>query len=373
MAILIGKKHKAKSHIWLYILAFFILFFVLLRILIPSIVVGLANKRMAKESPYFAFHIDDIDLKIIKGQYVVKGISGKIKSNGENFLNVESVTANIPWKEIFDGLIVTDVYVNKFHVAASQVLLNQAKLEGERLKKEYPPEEKAEEKESKLRIRSLTVNNSDVLIHDFMSFKGEEQRKVTDIKVLATNLTPTNSQPETNFKVGANVFGPAPLVVDGKAMLKKQPPEWDANIQLKNFELSSINPFIREKLQAYIQQGKLDNYVEVKSTGGMIEGYEKPFVSKLRMETPKGGFKFTGAAAKTGGNLVKVLLTDSEGKTLATKVPFTFKDKLDYEILPALTKAIEHKAKQNIQPGIENEFSLEGGETMQAEEARKNN
>lgn len=366
----IGKRKKAKSHILLMILAFFILCFVAIRFLIPTMMVTLANRQLAKESPYFAFHIDDIDLKIFRGQYVVEGITGKIKATGENFLKVESVTANVPWKEIFNGLIVTDVLVNRFHVAASQNLLDQAKLEMARLKKEYPPKEKKEEKESKFRLRSFTVNDSDVLIHDFMSFKGKEQQKVTNIKVKAMNLTPTAAQPETTFKVGANVFGPSPLIVDGKALLKKTPPEWDANIQLKEFDLSTINPFLREKLQAYIQKGKLDNYVEVKSTAGVIEGYEKPFVSKLKMETPKGGFKFKGAAAKTGGNLVKLLLTDSEAKTLATKVPFTYKDKLEYEIIPALTKAIEHKAKQNIQPGIENQFSLDGSKTMQAQEAQ---
>ncbi len=150
MAIYIGKRPQAKHHTLLYILAFFILFLLLVRFLIPSLIVTLANQRLSRESPYFAFHIKDIDLKILKGQYVVEGISGKIKATGENFLLVDSVAANVPWKEIFNGLIVTDVYVNKFHLAASQNLLDQAKLEAQRLKEKYPPEDKAEDKESKL-------------------------------------------------------------------------------------------------------------------------------------------------------------------------------------------------------------------------------
>jgi hypothetical protein len=371
MAFSLTKKRHSHSKTWLYVLGFIALFIIILRMIIPSLIVTLANRRGASESPYFAFHINDIDLHILKGQYVVEGITGKIKSNGENFLSVASVTTSVPWKNIFKGLVVADVLVDKGHIAASQVLLDQAKLEGERLKKEYPPKEEREPKEdSKVRLRTFKLVRSDVLIHDFMSFKGKETRSVTDINVAAENLIPTKGQPDTPFKVTANVFGPAPLLVTGVGKLLDKPISWDANVELKNFDLPSVNPFIMERVGAYIKSGKLDNYVEVTSKGGVIQGYEKPFVSKLKMDTPKGGFKFTGAAAATGGNLVKVLLTDSEAKTLASKVPFTFEKKLEVAVLPALTKAVEHKAKQNIKPGIEDEHSLIKGKIIQAQEAK---
>jgi hypothetical protein len=371
MALALFKKQHSRSKTWIYVLGFIALFFIFLRMIIPSLIVTLANRRLASESPYFAFHIDDVDLKLLKGQYVVEGITGKIKSNGENFMRVATVTADVPWKQIFKGLVVADVVVDKGHIAASQVLMDQAKLEAARLKKEYLPEdEKDPEEESKFNLRSFKLVRSDVLIHDFMSFKSKETRSITDIKLEVENLTPTKNQTDTPFKVTANVFGPAPLEVTGLAKLMEKPLAWDANLQLKSFDLTTLNPIVQEKLGAYIQSGKLDNYVEATSKNGVITGYEKPIVSKLRMDTPKGGFKFTGAAAATGGNLVKVLLTDSEAKTLATKVPFTFEEKLDVEILPALNKAVEHKAKQNIKPGIENEYELKG-QTMQAEEAKK--
>lgn len=370
MAFSFSKKSHSHRKTWLLILGFIVLFFVVLRMILPSIVVSVTNRRLANESPYFAFHIKDIDLHLIRGQYVVEGITGKMKSTGETFLKIDSVVGHVPWKQLFRGLVVADVTVNKPHLAASQMLLNQAKLEGERLKEKYPPKEEKEPKQdSRMRLRKLSVVDGDVLIHDFMSFKGSETRSVTDIEVLAENLIPSSDLPDTPFQMTANVFGPAPLKVDGVAKLDEKPLAWDTNIMLKNFDLTTINPFIKEKVQAFIEKGKLDNYAEVTSAQGVITGYEKPFVSKLKMDTPEGGFHFTGAAAATGGNLVKVLLTDSESKTLATKIPFTYKDKLDFEILPALTKAVQHKVNQDIQPGIENQFKLRT-ETIQAEEAR---
>lgn len=368
------RRHKT-HHTWPYLLFGVVLFVFIFRALLPSLMESFANNRLKKESPYFSFHINDIDLHILRGQYVVKGITGTIKENKEQFLKIDSVVSDLPWRNIFKGKPLANVTVNKMDLSASQLLLDNAKKEGQRMKeKAAKADKKDEKKESPVNINSFALRDSKILIHDFMSFKGNETRSVEDINMFAKNLTPTVKKPYTNFVMSATVFGPAPLNVVGVAQTQAEPLKWDMNATLKNFDMTTVNPFIKEKVQAFIRKGKLDMYTEIKSEGEKIEGYLKPFVSKMKMDTPPGGFKFKGAAAATGGNLVKILLTDSEAKTLATEVPFTFeKEKLDLEVLPVLQKAVVHKAKQNIQPGIEDKVGQKGlglKETKQAQEAK---
>ncbi|WPU64107.1 DUF748 domain-containing protein [Peredibacter starrii] len=355
---------------WFFIVFLILGFMVALRMILPSLMVAVANNRLKKESPNFSFHIDDIDLAIIKGKYTIEGITGTMKSNGQQFMSISSVNADVPWKNIFDGKIITDIVVNRMNVTASQKLIDTAKKEktrikellAEKKKEDKDKDEDDKKKESRLNVKVFKLNDSNITIQDLLSFKGKETRTISNINVIASNLTPSDKNPVTNFVMTADVFGPAPLKVGGIATLKTEPLQWDVNSELKKFDLRTLNPLVREKVKAYIHKGKLDLYAEAKSQMGKIEGYVKPFVSKFKMDTPEGGFDFKGSAAKEGGNLVKLLLTDSEAKTLATVFPFTFTNKMKYEIIPPLKKAVEHKAKQNIKPGIENRIQLEDGE-----------
>lgn len=375
------RKKPLYKHTWVYIVFFILLFLLVLRMLIPNLMVSYANNRLKKESPNFSFHINDIDLSIFKGRYTVEGITGKLKPSGQQFMSISSVYVDVPWKNIFDGEIVTEVFVNRMNITASQAVLNKAKAEGERIKKivaEKKEEEKdkKDKKESALTVKTFRISDSNVTIQDLLSFKGKDTRTISHINVLASNLTPTDKKPITNFVMTADVFGPAPLKVGGIATLNTDPPQWDVNSELKKFDLTTVNPFVREKIRAYIHKGKLDLYAETKSQMGKIEGYIKPFVSKFKMDTPKGGFNFKGSAAKKGGNLVKILLTDSEAKTLATYLPFSYeKKKLNYEVIPPLKLAVEHKVKQNIKPEIENKVDLESSEAIhgvrEAQEEKK--
>lgn len=349
---------------WVYVVFFVLLFLLVLRMVLPSLMVAVANARLKKESPNFSFHISDIDLAILKGKYTIEGITGRIKPSGQKFMSISSVNVDLPWKDIFNGKIVADVFVNRMNLTASETLVRKAKVEGERIEQMMSEKKKEtkEEKESPVNVKVFKLSDSNITIQDLLSFKGKDTRTISNINVLASNLTPTDKNPITNFVMTADVFGPAPLKVGGVATLKTEPPQWDVNSELKKFDLTTMNPFVRDKMKAYIHKGKMDLYAEAKSQMGKIEGYLKPFVSKFKMDTPKGGCDFKGSAAKTGGNLVKILLTDSEAKTLATRFPFTFDKKMHYEVIPPLELAVEHKIKQNIQPGIENKIDLEPSE-----------
>jgi hypothetical protein len=329
----------------------FFFFLLILRMLLPSIVLRITNSRLQEASPVFAFHVDAIQLKIMQGEYNLKGISGVYKDTGEPFLNIKGVSINLPWKEVFDQKFTTDLLIDRLNLVVSKKLVKESKQEQRRLAKESPKEEK----ESFIHLQNIRLLDSTVAIQDYMGLKNKDQNEILDINMNFVNATPVST-----FNLSASVFGPTPFRVSGIAKLDKKPVEWDANLELLNFQLKNVNPVIQKNVKAFIHKGNLDLYSEVVSEEGKINGYVKPFITKLKIDTPEDGFEFKGEATKGIGNLLNALLKDSEEKTLATKISFTYDKKLDVDIIPALEKAIEHKITENIKPGIEDNVGQKG-------------
>lgn len=313
----------------------------------PSIILRVTNSRLQEASPVFAFHVDTIELKIMQGEYNLKGISGVYKDTGEPFLNIKGVSINLPWKEVFDQKFTTDLLIDRLNLVVSKKLVKESEQEQQRLAKESPKEEK----EPFIHLQNLRLLDSTIAVQDYLGLKN----KIQDI-----NMNFVNSTPVSTFNLSASIFGPTPFRVAGIAKLDKKPVEWDANLELLNFQLKNFNPVIQKNVKAFIHKGNLDLYSEVVSEEGKMSGYIKPFITKLKIDTPKDGFEFKGKATKGIGNLLNALLKDSEEKTLATKISFEYDKKLDVDIIPALEKAIEHKLSENIKPGIEDSVGQKG-------------
>lgn len=324
-------------------------FLLILRMLLPSIILRITNSRLQEASPIFAFHVDALQLKIIQGEYNLSGISGVYKDTGEPFLNIKGVSINLPWKEVFNQEFTTDLLIDRLNLVVSKKLVKEGKEEKNRLAQESPPEEK----DPLIHLKNIRLLDSTVAVQDYLELKDKDQNEILDINMIFSNTSPVST-----FDISASVLGPAPLRVEGIAKLNKKPMEWDANLELLNFQLKKLNPAIREKFEAFIQKGNLDLYGEVISEEGKMNGYIKPFITKLKIDTPEDGFEFKGPG--TIGILLNELLKDSEEKTLATKISFKYDKELEVDIISAIEKAIENKIAENIKPGIEENIGQKG-------------
>lgn len=323
-----------------------LLLLLLVRGVLPFALNEYATDRLNSEFPHFHFSIQNVDLRILKGEYLLHGITGKMKSNGKEFLNIEIMTAEFPWQDVIKSRIIADILVEKMTLTISDELLQVMKAE--RLKKTKKlTANLARKHDPHVIVHSFTIRDSNLILDNFLNLKSDERRAVTDLDLLVENFTPTRQAPLTTFVLNASIFGPAPLRITGTVNRTIRPAQWDIDTEMKNFDLTTINPLVKEELGSLIQEGHLDLYAESRSLQGEIFGYVKPFISGLRMDEPQKGMN---ARAK---KLLQRLLMTSEIDTIATKIPFELKKKFEFELIPALNEAIEQKTEPSIEPGIE--------------------
>jgi len=341
-------KLATTSSNWPIMALTFFIFLLILRLLLPSIILRVTNQRLQNESPVFAFHVNSLHLNLLQGEYNIEGISGVFKDTGEPFLNIHIVSVKLPWKEVFDQKFNTDLLIDRFNVVVSKKLVKQAQEEQNRLAKASPKEEK----KSFINLHKIQILESSMEIQDYLDSDTKEKKEILDINLNISNATPTAKDAISNFSLSASMLGPAPLRIAGIVMRNKKPMEWDVNLEFLDLKLKAFNPMIQKEQMAFIHQGNLDLYAEAVSSGNKIKGYFKPFITKLKIDTPK--------SSKVIGDLLYTLLKDSEDKTLATRVPFVYEKTLVFDIVAALKKAIENKISDHIKPGLEDSIGQEG-------------
>ncbi|HXH32639.1 MAG TPA: DUF748 domain-containing protein [Bacteriovoracaceae bacterium] len=325
------------------------------RMIAEPIILKNANKFLATFSPEMSFHIDDLDFRFIRGAYGFTGITGKLKENGKEFMNLKDLDVSMAWREIFKGRIVADVVVADLDFSYSQGL----KAAADKMTNKGD-QKQAKEKLIPFKVERVDIKDSKVTLNDYRGLKEGEKFKITDITGTMTNLTPNEKFPLSFFNVHASVMGSSNVKSTGNLNILAKPPKWDVDGELLNFDLTSANQFLKNKVPLTFTKGKLDVYAEAKSEKGKVEGYIKPFMKNLdimKSEESFKGIKHWGIEVLTAlGNLV---LRASDTKSVATKIPFSYDGELKVDSGEALSKAIQHGFEQKLSPGIENRYELE--------------
>lgn len=106
------KARKKRNIIILAVVAALVLF----RLLLPSIALHYVNKALSEIDGHYG-HVDDIDIALIRGAYVIKGIkiekvdSVTQQSDTIPFFTSPEIDLSVQWGAIFQGAIAGEVYV----------------------------------------------------------------------------------------------------------------------------------------------------------------------------------------------------------------------------------------------------------------------
>lgn len=332
--------------------ALIVISLIIVRAALPSFLLKRANKFLADFSPTYALHMNDLDISIIKGAYRFQGITGKLKENDKKFLSVNVVDVSIAWREIFKGRILTDIQVEKGDLL---VIKNISKLS--------PPKKEAKDiKETffPVKVERLDLKNINLTFEGYESIKGDQFLTVSNINGRVTNLTPTKDFPLSFFVISANVVDPeARFNFAGELNQTLTPLEWNLDMELRDFNITVMNPYFKRHLPLTFTKGSLDLYSEVFSTEGKIKGYIKPFFKGIDVVANKENFlgaKHFGVELLTA--LSNLILRESKTKSVATVVDFTMDKKLNFKMGKSISKAIKHGFKQQIRPGIEDRYNI---------------
>lgn len=315
------------------------------------------NKFLATFSPTLYFHIADLDVHIIRGAYSFDGVTGKVKGQKNNFIEIEKVDVSMAWREIFKGKLVTDIEVNGADFAYTGELKNVIA----KMPKKADEATSARDKLFPVKIERVDVRNGAVTFDDYQGLEENQKLQVTNIEGRLTNLTPQKKFPLSFFNLKATVLGNSVVKTAGHLNILAKPMQWDVDGEMQGFDLTAANHFLKRKVPLTFTKGKLDLYAEAQSTNGKVKGYVKPFMKNIDVmkssENFKGPKHWFVEVITAVGNLV---LRATDTKVLATKIPFTMdKAGVHVDSGEALSKAIEHGFQQQLSPGVEDKYELE--------------
>jgi uncharacterized protein involved in outer membrane biogenesis len=273
------KQFLKKVNLAYIIIAIVILTAIVIRLALPGIVKNYVNKKL-NELPGYTGHVDDIDIALIRGAYVIKGLVLKKKTDPAKypFLEIQHTDLSIEWKSLFKGRLVSKIIMNhpSIHILASESLSKEpSKDSWTRTVKALMP----------ITINKLQVNDGQFSYLDF------EKKPNVDLHIDHMHLTATNlanvqkmSDPLPSLvNLTGTSIGQGHLKADMKVNILKDIPDFNGNLQLTGVNMVSLNGFLLANVKFDIERGNLDVFSKLSLKNSEMNGYIKPFIKDLKV------------------------------------------------------------------------------------------
>lgn len=360
-----------------------IVLLVAIRAVLPIAVKHYANKTLDELDGYSG-HIEDVDLALIRGAYVIEGLR-VVKTGGKApvpFFSASSVDLSVQWGALLDGSIVSEIDVNRpklnFVTAAEDEQAENSKKETK--KEQVEPASNWTDVVKDLvpfKINRFSINDGEVHYRDFSS-KPNVDVFVQDIFAEARNLT--NSEDKDGSLV-ATFDGRARAMQSGKVDFKgkvdpyAKQPTFDASFRMNGLDLRQINPYLRAFANVDVEKGTFSVDSEFAAKNGSFEGYVKPFVDGLdvlRWEKEKESFVnkvWQGVVEATSE-----LLQDQKRDRTAARIPLEGRfEEPKVGVWSAIGSVLKNAFIQALRRGLEGSIDLEkvAGDSAQDEKDEK--
>lgn len=349
------KRRKRTRIILLSLLGALIIF----RLFLPSIVLHYVNKKLANLSEYTG-HVEDIDIALLRGAYVINGLKLEKIDNGKNdkvdtipFFSSPVIDLSVEWSAIFKGSVVGEIYVE-------DPVLNFVKgtHKGEDVRADTSDFRTLIKDLMPLTINHFEVKNGQIHYID-PNIKPGLDLSMKEVSVVGTNLSNVNDSakllPAHVDAKGTAYGGNFSLKVDFDALNKI--PTFDMNAELTSVELAKVNDFLKAYGNFEAKQGTFGLYTEFAAKEGSFGGYVKPVIKDLKVQQMEGGIKDMIWEAIVGGAAI-VLKNQSENQ-VATKVPIEGRfDKPDINIWRAISFVLRNAFVHALKPAIDNSINI---------------
>jgi hypothetical protein len=352
-----SESHKNKYSKWIVFLSIIFLL-IIIRLILPYVVLHYANKTLDNLKGYKG-HIDDIDLSLYKGAYVINEFYiDKIDSALDErvpFISSKVINLSVEWKSLFQGRIV-----GKLEFSDPVICFTKDKAEPAKIQNDTNEFRKVLKRFMPLKVNRLEMKNGKIQYIDSTS-KPAVNIIMDNFYVLAQNLSNVKdtSLLPANIVANANIYG-GKLDFKMKMNPISDPPAFEMNVKLENTNLPDFNDFFRAYANLSVNQGTLSLYAEVAGKDNKFIGYVKPIIKDLKVLGPQNRndsflSKIWGGIAGLAG----VVFKNQKESQLATKIPISGKYgvtsvKVWYTILNILRNAFI----QALYPSIDHQINL---------------
>src|SRR6185369_10545173 len=126
----ITKYFRKRKHIILWSI---IVALIIFRLFLPLIVKNYVNKVLNRIPGYHGW-VDDIDISLIRGAYVINGLHLFKNGDKKPMLDLKKTDISIEWKSLFKGRVVSEVNILRakvsFYVNGNKLSGNQKPKNG---------------------------------------------------------------------------------------------------------------------------------------------------------------------------------------------------------------------------------------------------
>jgi hypothetical protein len=273
------KQFLKKVNLTYIIIAIVVLTVFVIRLALPGIVKNYVNKKL-NELPGYTGHVNDIDIALIRGAYVIKGLVLKKKTDPAKypFLEIQHTDLSIEWESLFKGRLVSEIVMNHpaIHILASESLSEEpSKDSWTKTVKALMP----------ITINKLQVNDGKFSYLDFEK-KPNVALHIDHIQLTATNLANVQKNVEplpSQVNLTGTFIGQGHLKADMKVNVLKDIPDFDASLQLTGVNMLSLNGFLEANVKFDIERGNLDVFSKLNLKNSEMNGYIKPFIKDLKV------------------------------------------------------------------------------------------
>lgn len=264
-----------------------VLALIVLRLALPGIVKHYVNKQL-NELPGYTGYVDDIDIALWRGAYVIWGLHLKKKTDPPKypFLYIERSDLSIEWRPLFHGRLVGKITCDRpiLNILATESLHKEPSKDTwvATLKKLMP-----------ITVNLFTVNEGRFAYYDFQK-KPSHEWHLDNLHLTATNLANVQKKGDrlpSDVNLTGTAIGGGRVKLGAKVNVLKEMPDFDGGIQITDIDLLSLNPMLEANAKLDIDRGRLDMFCKLSVMDGEINGYLKPFIKDLKVLNVKKDIK----------------------------------------------------------------------------------
>jgi hypothetical protein len=367
---MIRRNFFARRGVWIS-LASVVVVLVAARIALPPVLKGYVNRRLAEIHGYYG-HVDDIDVHLIRGAYVIKDLK-LLKENGKvrtPFVASDRVDLSVEWHALFHGAFVGEMDLQ--HARLNFVKGPTSAQSQSSIDHSWMP---AVDKLFPLRFNKVQVTDGEIHYKD-TNRSPPVDIYVDDLQAVATNLTNSEDISDTLYAViecKGLAMKHAPVEVHVETDPNARHPTFDLNASLRDLKLVELNGFVREYGGFDFEKGMFEADTELAASKGHIQGYVKPIFKDVKIFSLEKDKKKPMKALWemiVGG--VGKLFTNHEEHQMATRIPLEGSiDQPGTSVLPVIGGLFRNAFIQALKPGVEGSVNLDKLSSPKEEEKKQ--
>ncbi len=291
------------------------------RLLLPYIIKDYVNQTINKMEGYKG-NLEDINLSIIRGAYVIKGLSMERTNEEEpiTFVNIEQIDLSVEWKALFKGKVAGEIIIFNPELSLKPAPEEEGEPDTTNWKtmvKDLMP----------LQINRFEIKNGKINFLDYQT-DPEVEVYLHDLNLVATNISNVNDANDplpAALKLSGTSIGGGSLNLDMKINFLQEIPNLDMELQFENIDLTAFNSMTMAYANFEIDTGALNIYSEAAIRDGILNGYVKPILDDVTIsgggaDKDKDFFQRLWEGAV---EVVKEIIENPEEEQVATLINFT--------------------------------------------------